>query len=264
LALYISNAGTKKLPMFIPIPRDATATLAPVEIPVLVLRVRGTTIVDTTDPMVLKKNESIEAAPFPRSALTGSVLAWTEYDESDRREGSHWEKLSAPEIALRAGDVTLKPTIPVRPANGTDRALVLFRGVPPGKWQVGVEGEFWRRDAVSGEVAAGAFASAARGLRTGPAGAIEVGWTVTGTPATADAACAGGKNDERPVPRRRATVLSCEGLQAGLTAADIDLAQCKPMRNRTTFGDGECGGVWRPPSGNVRSRSSGARFRSGA
>jgi hypothetical protein len=229
LAMYVSNSGRSTLPMFIPVALDRDTVLVPKQIPVLFLRLHRAQIVDTTRPFVAD-DEANNAPTFASTSEKSRVLTWVEYDESDRQPGAHWNALPAPSIFLETGEGNIAPAIALGARNGTDGALVLFNDVPAGPATIRLGGAFWRQDLASLRVLPGQLNMPARGLRTGPAGAIDVAWRVAGSPARLDPNCDPRVAPEPPTLGVR--LLTCKGLQPTLQADEVDMASCRPLFTR--------------------------------
>ena len=228
LAVYVSNDRAESRPMLVPIGRDKTDAVVPAEMPLVVLAIRDGHVVNATDPIALAPAELRKIPLFPAMpAERATVAGWVTFPEEAREPAEYWKALGAPEAFLQRTGESSSPALPLFPAYRSDGALLLFRNVPHGRWTLRLRSDVWERDSLELDVPSTGLIEAPRPLRTRPASALRVRWSV-GAPVVHEPTCAPPAT-KPAVTRTGARLLSCEGLQPGVEATVVNLFRCRDV-----------------------------------
>lgn len=234
LALYISNERTDLLPMIIPLARGETTAVVPSGMPVVLLLLRNSLVVNMSDPLSLDTGELRLAPPFqPLATDKGNVIAWVEFPEEERTPADYWRLLPAPKITLEGDGKTFTPAIAARAGFGTDGALLFFRDVPFADYKLRLRGPFWASGDLPVEAKNAGIIIPRQGLMTRPGASLTVEWSVDGpapdAPRGGDCAPASEKKPSEPPKNAAARLFVCDGLQPSMTLALVNRARCKPL-----------------------------------
>jgi hypothetical protein len=223
-AAYVSNEGTSSPPTILPIVEGESTLLAPAGMTVVPLRVRRGEIIATADPVQLRSGESRQVA---FATANRQLVAWTVMAPEARRPGSHWETLSAPSVRLSTPSGVHEPIVPLRSGFGSDGALLLFRDVAVGTWELVLDGDRWAPAAKRG-VNTGSEAETvvnAGVLETHPVASLLVRWTDTRRTIALAPDCAKAKEVEaKAISSVR--LMRCPGLQRGGEVGHLRPADC--------------------------------------
>ena len=230
LALYISNEGTALLPIVIPIPRGTDSVLAPAGMPLLLLLLQHSRVLNASDAFSVAKDTHAAAAPFPKVAEDkGNVLTWIEFPPEARIPGDQWTHVASASAVLDAGGTEHKPVSPPRDGFGADGSILFFRDVPFGKHTIKLRGPFWTAAALDVEVERPGITVTTQGVVTQPAGALTVEWSVTADPISTESDCgaADKKTAKTDSGHLAAALYTCEGLQPAQSPYGIDRTKCR-------------------------------------
>lgn len=215
-------------PKLVPIGRDKSEAVVPADMPLVVLAIRDGHVVNATDPIALPPAELRKIPRFPAMPEErATVVGWVTFPEEARQPAEYWKALGAPEAFLERSGERSTPALPLFPGYRSDGALLLFRNVPHGRWTLRLRSDVWERDGLELDVPFAGLIEAPRNLRTRPAAALRVRWSV-GAPVAHEPTCAPPAT-KPAVTRTGVRLLTCEGLQPGVEASAVDLSRCRDV-----------------------------------